>query len=249
MRIISYRVFYLIRILELKKLKIAGWLPCSMMEWEGEISSVIFTHKCNWKCPYCHAAALHSPCEMIEEKKILDYLDQYRDWITSVVITGGEPTLYEDGLIKFIEKLKQRDLAVMLRTNGSNSKVIDELTSNMLIDNISLDFKTPFELYNKVANCEVDVDEVLNTFELIQDKPVSIEYRTVLCADFIDEEKIRIMGEYLSAKRGKWTLTEINGNGVLDAKKLSGKLYTVAEMAKLTDIAGEYFEDVQLIYI
>lgn len=233
----------------MKKLKIGGWLPCSMMEWDGEISSVVFTHKCNWKCPYCHAASLHESCELVDEKKIFDYLDQYKNWITSVVITGGEPTIYEDGLIKFIEKLKKKDLAVLLRTNGSNSKVVEELTSNMMIDKISLDFKTTFEKYNTVANCEVDIEEIHNTFDIIQDKPVTIEYRTVLHPDFVGIEEIKQMGEYLGNKRGKWILTEFNENGILNESKLSKNKYNLQDLITLTELANKYYDEVELIYI
>jgi len=230
-------------------MKIGGFIPCSFMEWEGEISSVIFTLQCNWKCPYCHAAPLHSDCEEINQQKIFDYLEKHEDWITSVVISGGEPTIYGNDLIDFIDRLKQRNLAICLRTNGSNPDVIDDLTKDMLIDKISLDYKAPFDLYHKVADCKVNINDVQQTFELIQDRPVSIEYRTVLAPDFVDKKNIIKMGKYLNKKRGKWILTELNGLGVLDADKLSGKIYTEEEMKELVNLAYEYFDDVELVVL
>lgn len=230
-------------------MKIGGFIPCSFVDWEGEISSLIFTQGCNWKCPYCHAAPLHTKCEEIEHKKIFDFLKEKKGWITSIVISGGEPTIYGKSLISFIKKLKKMDLAICLRTNGSNPDVVQKLTKDMLIDKISVDFKTSFERYVEVADTFVKVEDVIKTFELIQKETVEIEYRTVLCPDFIGYKEIAKMGTFLENKRGKWILSEFSGRDVLNGSKLSGNFYDEESLNKLLDFAFEYVDDVELYKI
>ena len=89
-------------------MKIGGFLKQSLIDFPGNIASVIFTVGCNFRCFYCHNPELVLPekiklNELINESDILSYLNSNKSLLDAVVITGGEPTIHSD-LPDFIEK-------------------------------------------------------------------------------------------------------------------------------------------------
>ena len=89
-------------------MKIAGFKKQSLIDYEGNISSVIFTQGCNFRCGFCHNPDLVIPQKYrttIDESVIFDYISKYSSLLTAVCITGGEPTIHKD-LPTFIAKIK-----------------------------------------------------------------------------------------------------------------------------------------------
>ncbi|HOD75807.1 MAG TPA: radical SAM protein, partial [Syntrophorhabdaceae bacterium] len=85
-----------------------GLIELSFSDWEGRMSSVLFTGGCNFRCPYCHNRDLalggagidDMPYDLVKER-----LDAQKLWVDSVVITGGEPTLHR-GMTAVMADLK-----------------------------------------------------------------------------------------------------------------------------------------------
>ena len=83
----------------------------SFIDWEGKTVAVIFTKGCNFRCGYCHNPSLVLPHLLnsapdISEKEIFDYLQNRKNWLDGVVITGGEPTIHGD-LPEFMAAIKK----------------------------------------------------------------------------------------------------------------------------------------------
>ncbi len=38
----------------LSLIKIKGYIPVSMLDWDGSLATTIFIGGCNLNCPYCH---------------------------------------------------------------------------------------------------------------------------------------------------------------------------------------------------
>lgn len=87
-----------------------GWQKESLIEWPDKICSVVFVAGCNFRCPFCYNQdlVLHpDKLPNIDEKEILEYLIENKDFIEGVMITGGEPTiLFETQEAKTTEKQK-----------------------------------------------------------------------------------------------------------------------------------------------
>jgi len=89
-------------------MKISGIIKTTLIDYPGHIATSIFTQGCNFKCPYCHNPDL-IPAESGEEEYMdldyfWDFLEDRKDFLDGVAITGGEPTLQND-LIEFSTKI------------------------------------------------------------------------------------------------------------------------------------------------
>jgi len=72
---------------------------------------------CNFKCKWCdtkHALRVSAKCE-VPSAIILKKIKKYK--CKHLVITGGEPTLQQDGLVELLKNLS--DYYVEIETNGS----------------------------------------------------------------------------------------------------------------------------------
>ena len=71
---------------------LSGFNKRSLIDFPGNISSVVFTSGCNLKCGFCHNYSLIShnvdPDSLVSWDSILIYLKTYHDWLDGVVITG-----------------------------------------------------------------------------------------------------------------------------------------------------------------
>lgn len=120
----------------------AGWREVSMVDYPGKIALTLFTSGCNFNCPYCHNAELKKRVEhTLKEDTVFDFIDYRRKVYDAVVVTGGEPSLYDNELIDFLMRIRKRFPEKLLKvdTNGSNPDFIDRLYG--LVDFVALDIK------------------------------------------------------------------------------------------------------------
>jgi len=69
-------------------------------------------------------------------------LDNMMEYVSALVISGGEPTLQPKVIKELAVYYKEKGKKIGLYTNGSNPNVIKQLLNNNLIDFVSLDIKT-----------------------------------------------------------------------------------------------------------
>lgn len=108
---------------------IKGFIPTSLVDWDGKVSAVMFVGGCNFRCSFCSNKELiieHDKIESIPFKKIKEALERNRDFIDGIVITGGEPTLYGD-LDEICKEIKEMGFLVKLDTNGTNPSLVEDL--------------------------------------------------------------------------------------------------------------------------
>ena len=63
---------------------IKGFIPTSLLDWPGKISSVVFLGGCGFRCPACHNARLVLEPESIPDypvEQILSHLKKRNTWI------------------------------------------------------------------------------------------------------------------------------------------------------------------------
>jgi pyruvate formate lyase activating enzyme len=136
---------------------ILGFRKESHQDWDKGLSSVIFTHGCNYRCPACHDKKLvegsFNQEELFKEEEIIKYLARKKDFINKVVICGGEPII-QHTLPYFIRKLKEKGLAVKLDTNGSDYITLGKLKEEGLVDYVAMDVKGPPQIYADIIGRE-----------------------------------------------------------------------------------------------
>ena len=107
------------------------------------IRLVIFLQGCNLHCVYCHNPDTISLTggQEVKTEEILDLLEEQRPYFTNgggLTVSGGEPSLQADELIKLFMVAKKRGFHTALDTNGTilNKRVkkLLSLTDLALID-------------------------------------------------------------------------------------------------------------------
>ena len=76
-------------------MKYAGFMKQSLIDYPGEIATVLFTRGCNFRCPYCHNFDLviqtkGKKNQDIDFSEIEAFLLKRQNLIDAVVISGGE---------------------------------------------------------------------------------------------------------------------------------------------------------------
>jgi pyruvate formate lyase activating enzyme len=164
-----------------------SWLnKFSLLEYPSEISCVIFTPWCNFRCWFCHNPEFVLPEKLketlnnlISEEEFFEFLES-RQWLLSgVSICWWEPTLQKDLKI-FCQKIKALGFKVKLDTNWRNPKIIKELIQEWLVDYIAMDIKTAFWKWNSVIWVKIDETIYLETTNLLLSSNIDYEFRTTL---------------------------------------------------------------------
>ena len=204
-------------------MKIGGLEKYSLIDYPGKVACCIFVKGCNFRCPFCHNADL----VIYENKKpeidlnfIFSFLRERRSFIDAVVITGGEPTIFND-LPDVITDLKKEGFLVKLDTNGSKSRMIKNLIEKNLLDYIAMDIKAPFEKYNVLSGVEVDINEIKKSIELIKYSGISYEFRTTYAKPLLDDSDLKKIKEYI----GEDAVFKIN-DFVMSEKVISPEMFT-----------------------
>lgn len=178
-------------------MKIAGFKKQSLIDYPGNISSVVFTQGCNFRCPYCHNPNLVLPEQFetcYEEEELFSYWDKYKHLLDAVCITGGEPCIHKD-LPDFISKIKQLGLKVKLDTNGTNPDMLRHLFKSNLVEAVAMDVKhiLNFEHYNssvgQILSSE-NFKHILKSIELIEEFEIEHEFRTTIAKGLHTIEQI-----------------------------------------------------------
>lgn len=161
---------------------ISGIQKLTLLDFPGRLAATVFLGGCNFRCPFCHNASLvlaPGKCEKLREEEFFEFLSSRAGKLSGVCITGGEPTMHK-GLKDFIRKIKSMSFAVKLDTNGTNPELVRELISQKLVDYVAMDIKNAPDKYSLTVGCEVDIDKVRETVELLLSEKVDYEFRTTV---------------------------------------------------------------------
>ena len=128
---------------------IAGLQKMTLLDYPGKVACTVFLQGCNYACPFCHNSGLlpFEGAPFMEEDALIAFLEKRKKILDGVVLTGGEPLLYE--VKPFLRAVKEKGYAVKLDTNGTNPTALKELVSEGLVDYIAMDIKNSKEEKNR----------------------------------------------------------------------------------------------------
>lgn len=199
-----------------------GFIKQSLIDYPGNITSVVFTKGCNFRCPYCHNSLLVLP-ELIDkngfsEETIHSYLNQNKLLLDALVVTGGEPTIHKQ-LPAFLSAVKKIGLKIKLDTNGTNPEMLSELINNKLVDSVAMDIKTvlDFELYRKITGNQLNhkgFEQIKQSISLIKSRMNNYEFRTTILKNYHSKATIHKIFQQLQVSRHHYKLNafEVNKN-------------------------------------
>jgi len=174
------------------KVKIGAIKEVSLIDVLFHPSFVIWFSGCNFRCPWCHNGPLvFGNGEFVNVDKIIERINNVKNFIDFVHITGGEPTLQRDALTHLFKEVKNLGLKTSLNTNGSNPEVIEKLIRKRILDHIAIDVKAPLnnDSYSKVTGVKFEVKKIENSLRACEALDF-IEIRTTLVPGMLSKEDV-----------------------------------------------------------
>jgi len=213
---------------------IGGLHKLSLIDYPGKLSAVVFTRGCNFRCPYCHNPELieGNGGDIIEEDKILSFLDERKGKLDGVVVTGGEPTLQSE-IVEFLERIKRLGFFVKLDTNGSYPERIKEIIDRKLLDYIAMDIKAPLYKYNRTTLTSIDTERIVESIHLIMNSGIDYEFRTTVVRSLLSRDDFPKIGEMIKSAK-LFVLQEFRPTKTLDPDFLKETSYTKRELEEIS---------------
>jgi pyruvate formate lyase activating enzyme len=225
---------------------IKGFIENSLIEWEGNIVSIIFLPHCNLRCPYCHATHLvrePNELESIPLDAVTGKIKQNKSWLDGIVITGGEPTSHSN-IDSLINIFKEMDLKVRIDTNGTNPTTLENLIQRGLIDCVAMDIKAPLreEKYRVVTGTSCDLSDIRKSISLIMESGIEYEFRTTVCPTFLDGLDIAEIARSIAGSK-RYILQTFRPNNCLDSRLLDVEPYSEDEIKDFAEGARRFVKD------
>lgn len=204
-------------------MQFSGFQKLTLLDYPEKTACTLFTAGCNFRCPFCHNAALVTHIDnsnFFTEEYVLDYLKKRQGVLDGVCITGGEPLMHKE-LPDFIAKVKALGYLVKLDTNGSYPDRLAALIDSGNIDYVAMDIKNSQEKYLETADCSAeDFENVKKSVELLKQKKIDFEFRTTVVREYHAVEDIKKIAEWI-APTDKYFLQNFIDSGDLIKNNLS----------------------------
>lgn len=171
----------------------------SLVDYDGKLACTLFAQNCNFKCPFCHNKDLaFSNIETsLSFNDILIFLKSRIGKLEAVCITGGEPTLMPDLVIK-IKQIKELGFKIKLDTNGYRPDVLRKLINENLIDYVAMDIKNSFKKYAITTNLlSIDTNKIQESINILKNSKIDYEFRTTIVNELHNEKDMEEIAEFL----------------------------------------------------
>ncbi len=179
----------------------------SLIDFPWEISCIVFTPWCNFRCGFCHNSEFVLPeklksvyKKLIPQEAIFNFLKERSGKITGVSICWWEPTLQKD-LKDFCSELKKLWLKVKLDTNGRDPKIIQDLIDEKLVDYIAMDIKHEAWKINLISWIKENEEPYLKSIDTILNSSIDYEFRTTVVNGIHSKETIKNISKILSGAK------------------------------------------------
>ena len=184
-------------------MKICGLQKLTLLDFPGRVACTVFFGGCDFRCPFCHNAALAcgNSKAIMDEEHLLDFLKRRRGLLDGVAVTGGEPLLQPE-LPGFLVKIKTLGYLIKLDTNGAHPDALKTIADAKLADYIAMDIKNSPQRYAETVGLQrLDLSPVLQSAEMLLRGDVDYEFRTTAVAELHNDESITKIAEWIRGAR------------------------------------------------
>jgi len=224
-------------------MRIAGFVKTTSLDWEGRYSCKIMMSGCNLDCPYCNQR-FDAITEYINQESIFDYIDSNSDFLTGIVISGGEPTSSPD-LYALLKELHKRRIPIRLDTNGTAPEILDDLIGAKMVACICMNLMAPLdnETYSLVAGKRIDVSTIKRSISVIRDSKIDNIFRTVAIPGIITENSIANIAKEIEFTK-QYVIVQFDPKKANGPKMSNLVPYSKTEMTVLAKSAKKYVKNV-----
>ncbi len=179
---------------------IKAFVEASSVYWPGRLSAVLFLAGCNFRCPYCYSGDLvFGDQPNLPFLSVLEDLRSHKTWVTSVCVTGGEPTVHSY-LPEILAALKSEGFQTKLDTNGSHPVLLKGLIDSHLVDYVAMDVKAPLNLfsYAHCAGVVPQLEDIEKSIRMLMKGGSPYQFRTTILPKLHTVEEVLRISEQLS---------------------------------------------------
>ena len=178
---------------------VGGITLLSTSDWPGKVCAVLYVRGCPWRCPYCHNPEFHRLAgPRYSWADVIEKLEERRDILDGVVLSGGEPTLHPY-LADALEQLQCLDYKTALHTGGAYPDNLLSVIRKDLVDWVGFDLKAPFEEYELITQVPGSGKPARISLEILLDSDVECEFRTTVYPRTLNRERLCRLGEEVRA--------------------------------------------------
>lgn len=229
-------------------MRILGFIESSLVDWDGNLVSVIFLGGCNFKCPFCQNYPLakdSKSLKVIEWQAIESKLKAKGDWLDGVVISGGEPCMHPE-IFKLCRRIKNLGLKIKIDTNGYYPYILMKLIENKLVDYVAMDIKTSLnKTYEKACGRKLEIGLINRTVKLLLAGEIDYEFRTTLVPGIVGEKEINQILKSIAGARLYALQQFVPKNAQVESFRKK-KTFSRAEAEKFYARAKTYVKEVKL---
>ena len=226
-------------------MKIEALQKLTLLDYPQKMACTIFTHGCNFRCPFCHNALLvtRPQQEFIEEEDILKFLKSRQGILEGVCITGGEP-LMQEGIEDFIKKIKDMGFLVKLDTNGSFPSKLKHLCKQGLVDFVAMDIKNSQQKYALTAGKKLfDLSAVMESVDFLIKGNIPYEFRTTVTRDYHTLEDLLDIAKWISGCDAYYLQQFVDSGNLIDSATTG---YTNEELTAMYKAVKKHLPCTQL---
>lgn len=224
----------------------SGFQKLTLLDFPGHVACTLFSHGCNFRCPYCHNAMLvteEKSGDVFSDEEILSYLKKRKGILDGVCFTGGEPLIQKE-LPDFIRKVKELGFLVKLDTNGSFPERLKELVGEGLVDYVAMDIKNSLSKYGDTIDIKnFSTEKVEQSIDFLIGSSINFEFRTTIVAEYHTIQDIEDI-----AKRIKGAKKYFLQNFVDSGNLIGENLHAVSKetLEKMRETALKHLENVEI---
>lgn len=213
-------------------MKIEALQKLTLLDFPQKMACTVFTHGCNFRCPFCHNALLvtEAQTEHITPEEVLSFLKTRQGILDGVCITGGEPLLQED-IEEFMREIKSLGFLVKLDTNGSFPQKLQKLCELGLVDYVAMDIKnSPQKYAATVGKTAFDLTSVSKSVEYLKKGNVPYEFRTTVTRDHHTLQDLMDIAQWISGCDAYYIQQFVDSGNLIDSN-ITG--YTNQELQEM----------------
>lgn len=201
---------------------IYGLQKLSLLDYPGKLSCIVFFGGCDFRCPFCHnfPLATKQMDALMEEEKLLSFLQSRQGRLEGVVISGGEPLLQKE-LPVLLKSIRALGYPIKLDTNGTHPDRLAALLEEGLVDYVAMDIKNSPAKYAYTAGVnKVELSCIDKSIQLLIKGSVDYEFRTTVAEPLHKLADFEAMGQWIKGAK-KYYIQPFTNRDTVPDKTLS----------------------------
>lgn len=193
-------------------MRFKGIQKTTLIDFPGRIACTLFLGGCDFRCAYCYNPDLVLDRETginLSEEEILSFLKERASFLDGVCVTGGEPFRHQ-GLLGFLQKVKNLGYQVKVDTNGFYPQALKEAVASKVVDYLAMDIKASPNKYDVVVRTIGAFTRIEESAKIVKESSISYEFRTTVFSGLTLED-FEAIGRWLLGGR-KYCLQTVKTN-------------------------------------